>query len=122
MDLNEVAVIIDSMSCCVQVSARWGLGFLPIGAVVLLHHEVLTITAGTAGRLSRPESKRGAADITMCNRQVTRVTAELEYCANRKQAGVSVSQIRGTVMRRGWPHTTWRWVIQEYSYKLVTHT
>lgn len=57
MDFNEVALIIDSMSFCVEVSARRGLCFLPKGAVALLHHEVFTITAGTAGRLIRPDSK-----------------------------------------------------------------
>lgn len=57
MDFNEVALIIDSMSCCVEVSARRGLCFLPKGAVAVLHHEVFTITAGTAGRLIRPDSK-----------------------------------------------------------------
>lgn len=77
MTVSKIALIINGMSCCVEVCACRGLCFLPIGAVVLLHHKVFTITAGTAGRLSRPDSKRSAGDKTTSNRQVTRITAEL---------------------------------------------
>lgn len=68
-------------------------------------YAAFTVSADTARRFRGPVSQRGAGEEAWSVRQVTGVTAVLQYCSHRERAPVRIRQISRAMLDGRGPYT-----------------